>query len=251
MENKNQNQYMVSSFDYFDAKIVTSKFHAPARETSRYAINGIFLEFDINGKIRATSTDGHRLHSVQQSGFSDHGKDWFDRNGRSVILPRLRLPSGTNRLAISYETVNSGSGNFSMVGSVAVRYGKKGKLGGLENVGSMDISPIDGNFPPYREVIPKPRVEGYEHLHSLATFRPDYFSNALSFLGDFGQYASAVQSENDRGRPVILIGIPDGDKEGWQYRATAVIMPVAADGLCEEMRTLKPWFEICEPVINA
>ena len=206
--------------EYFDAKILTSKFFCRAKENSRYAISGLFVEIDSNGLIRATSTDGHRLHQIEQNGFVDMGEAWFKENDHQAILPRFKLPAGIDRLAISW-----------MKGSalIQVSYGKiHKKYGKMDDLGSLTVHrEIDRTFPPYRQVIPNYGRGDYLTINRLSGFRADFLADAARFLGDFGLNAQLGQAKEGV-QPMVLTGrIKDGDKP--DCRGLAVIMPTSLE----------------------
>lgn len=102
---------------------------AVARENSRYAIRGVALAPEGNG-VDFVATDGHRLHKATVPGKSD---------GKLIVLP-ARL--ATLLLAMPGE----GDASVETDNQHAVFKGDGWALtGGL----------VQGNFPPYRDVIPK------------------------------------------------------------------------------------------------
>lgn len=146
-----------------------------ARETSRYAINGVLLN-RVGKKIEMVATDGRRLALARGSAESAGGGD----DSRSCIIPTKALlllartindPEGTVRVAI---TENQALFLMSDSDSPAP---------GAGTVLASNL--VEGSFPPYEEVIPKDQDK-------RATFDVDKLSSAV-------KRAALLTNEESRG----------------------------------------------------
>ena len=204
--------------EYFESKVLMSKFFCRAKESSRYAIVGLLVEIDSNGLIRVTSTDGHRLHQIEQSGFVDMGESWFRENDHQAILPIFKPPAGIDRLSISWK---KGSPSVEVCfGKIHKKYGKMDDLGKLTVYRDMDKT-----FPPYRTVIPNYGKGDYLQINRLSGFRADFLADAARFLGDFGLNAQLGQAKEGV-QPMVLTG---KTKDKPDYQGLAVIMPTSLE----------------------
>ncbi len=109
---------------------------AASTDTTRYHINGVFLEYLETGLMRMTATDGHRLSFVDQEVFLNNPE-----LKRGVIIPkkglsefRKLLDEETSHIGLSFE---------------------RGYVFAKLNGSYLFIRLIDGEYPDYRPVIPK------------------------------------------------------------------------------------------------
>ena len=105
-------------------------------DETRYILNGLFLEASDKAKVRAVATDGHRLSLVERPMEGDF------KLKRGVILPRKGLME-LRRLLEEAPDAEC----FLGFGDTSALFKKSGL--------SMFMRLIDGQFPDYKEVIPK------------------------------------------------------------------------------------------------
>ncbi len=115
-------------------KIVAQTIFATARENSRYAINGVLFDREKN-KLAVVATDGHRLAMARTTCKAGEGDQ------RSAIVP-------TKALNILLKLFHDGET------SVRVRFVDNQILFASED-SLLASNLVEGNFPPYRDVIPK------------------------------------------------------------------------------------------------
>ena len=116
------------------SQLVHQTIYATARENSRYAINGVLLERDGN-KIAVVATDGHRLALARgecRGGAMDHNHAIIPTKAL-VLLQRL-LSDGEQTVRVK---VHDNQAMFST------------------DAGTLCATLVDGNFPPYKDVIPR------------------------------------------------------------------------------------------------
>jgi len=108
---------------------------ATARENSRYAINGVLIERDGN-KLAVVATDGHRLAMAKGTCKSSKSSE-----GRSVIVPTKALNLLLKLVDDAEQTVRikTAENQILFVTDQAI----------------LTSNLVEGNFPPYRDVIPK------------------------------------------------------------------------------------------------
>ncbi len=141
---------------------------ATARETSRYAINGVLLKRD-GKKLEMVATDGRRL-AVAKATLSASGKG-SGAESASCIVPTKALsmigkltenPEDMVRVAIADSRIF-----FAFDGPAAG--GKKGEGAGTPRA-VLSSTLVEGAFPPYEDVIPKDQdkkiVAGRDDLSS-------------------------------------------------------------------------------------
>jgi DNA polymerase-3 subunit beta len=105
---------------------------ATATESTRYAINGVFIQSIMGEKhSHAVATDGRRLHVSQQ------------------IKPNLGVTA-----IIPANTVGT-LGKLLTDGDVSVSKGDDGQIRFSGSNWTLSSAIVEGNFPPYRDVIPK------------------------------------------------------------------------------------------------
>jgi DNA polymerase-3 subunit beta len=137
--------------------LVSKTLFATARETSRYAINGVMLKRD-GKKIEMVATDGRRL-ALCRSTTSGTAKD---SSGGAVtcivpakalnILAKLvrddedvvRIAITDSRIFFAFEDAVSGGGG-----------GGKGEKAAAHPRAILTSTLVEGTFPPYEDVIPK------------------------------------------------------------------------------------------------
>lgn len=128
-----------------------------ARENTRYAFNGVFLERE-KDQLRATATDGHKLVTVT----------WPDEN--SVPLPcgleeadksvenfKAIVPSSA-ALMVDANIPQRGGGEVAVAVIDEAATNGMVKLATRDNFKALtirtEVAAIDGQFPPFRDVIP-------------------------------------------------------------------------------------------------
>jgi DNA polymerase-3 subunit beta len=187
-------------------ELVNRTSFATARETSRYAINGVLLKRD-GKKLEMVATDGRRLAvgRAQVTG-AGGGKD---KDNVACIIPTKALgilsklardPEETVRVAITDSRIF-----FAFEPALeAPAKGKKGKGGDAEAAGAPEsIAPravlsstlVEGTFPPYEDVIPK------EQDKKITAGRDE--------LGSAVRKASVLTNEESRG---VRMTFSSGDK---------------------------------------
>ena len=132
--------------------LINKTIFATARETSRYAINGVLMERD-GRKVAFVATDGRRL-ALARGTCADAG----NAAGGSVIVPTKALhllmkllddPSESVRVKIANNQVHFATESATLSSSL-----------------------VEGNFPPYRDVVPKDQDK-------KATFATDVLASAV------------------------------------------------------------------------
>lgn len=145
-----------------------------ARETSRYAINGVLLSR--HGKrLEMVATDGRRLAlargPIEQGGGGDEARSCIIPTKALTILSRLISdPESRVRVAITENQAIFG-------------IGEGAGAGGYEAVLASNL--VEGSFPPYEEVIPK-------DSDKRATFDVNVLSSAV-------KRAALLTNEESRG----------------------------------------------------
>lgn len=142
------------------ADIIARTVFATARETSRYAINGVLLKRD-GKKLEMVATDGRRLALCRATipgsmGGAGGGK------GEAVtcIIPTKALTTAQKLVRDGEESVRMAIGEsrvfFAFGGSGSdAEEGKKGKGGGGHPRAVLSSTLVEGTFPPYEDVIPR------------------------------------------------------------------------------------------------
>jgi DNA polymerase-3 subunit beta len=181
--------------------LVTRTVFATARETSRYAINGVLLKRD-GRKIEMVATDGRRLALSRstlkpQPGGGGAGGSGGESTPVSCIIPTRALnlltrlagdPEASVRIAVTDNRV------FFAFYDVELK-GKEGKdaSGGSQSPRAILSSTlVEGTFPPYEDVIPK------DHDKKATTGR-DELSSAV-------RQASVLTNEESRGIRMTFSG---------------------------------------------
>lgn len=114
--------------------LITRTLFATARETSRYAINGVLLERD-GKKVSMVATDGRRLALAKGSCTGAKGET------ASVIVPSKAL-NLLQRLIDDPDEM------------VKVKIADNQAVFAIERA-TLTTNLVEGNFPPYKDVIPK------------------------------------------------------------------------------------------------
>ncbi len=132
-------------------RLIAMTIFATARETSRYAINGVLLERD--GKnLAVVATDGHRLAMAR--GTCESAK----AEKRNAIIPTKAL----NLLLRLFDDAEQ---------IVKVKIADNQIIFAADNA-TLSSNLVEGNFPPYRDVIPK-------DSDKKATLATDLFVSAV------------------------------------------------------------------------
>lgn len=185
------------------SKMLTCCLGATARESSRYAINGVYIEG--NGRVSFVATDGRRLilfdTAVKGEGFA------------------CILPSKAASLVKS---------SVGMDDTVMVR--ANGERIAFDAPGLTIVSQLaEGNFPPFRDVIPKDKnrtakVSVDQFAHALRVcerftteetrgVRLAFDANGLAVMtakaAEVGEAQSTVDVESYTGEPITIGFAPD------------------------------------------
>lgn len=141
------------------ADLITRTVFATARETSRYAINGVLLKRD-GRKLEMVATDGRRLALARATIPGAQAKG----DTVSCIIPTKALNTALKLVRDGEESVRLAIGEsrvfFAFGGSDAdaAPDGKKGKAagaGGGHPRAVLSSALVEGTFPPYEDVIPR------------------------------------------------------------------------------------------------
>lgn len=116
------------------AQLIHQTIYATARENSRYAINGVLLEREGN-KLTVVATDGHRLALAKGDCKGDK------KANRSAIVPTRALQQLLKLLGDAEEIVRVKIADNQIL--FATDYAL------------LTSNLVEGNFPPYKDVIPK------------------------------------------------------------------------------------------------
>lgn len=163
--------------------LVTRTVFATARETSRYAINGVLMKRE-GKKLEMVATDGRRLAVSRTQVAGAGGKD---KDSVSCIIPtkalgvlqklsrdpeeNVRLVITDTRVFFAFESGEGGKGK------------KEDSIPSARAVLSSTL--VEGSFPPYEDVIPK------EQDKKITANRDD--------LGSAVRKASVLTNEESRG----------------------------------------------------
>lgn len=116
------------------SQLVHQTIYATARENSRYAINGVLMERDKN-KVTVVATDGHRL--AMAKGDCKGGK----AAGATAIVPTRALQQLVKLLGDDEELVRVKIADNQILFAT--------------DTALLSSNLVEGNFPPYKDVIPK------------------------------------------------------------------------------------------------
>ncbi len=146
----------------FPAKWLRGLVEVAARDTSRYAIAGVNLESK-GAKVVLAATDGRRLLGIEGENklldgwsSSDPPLEGFDLVIPAKVIKDLKIKKSDGDIEI--EMVGHGLDFKAKMGSV-----------------SIEASGLEGNFPPYRDVIPDHELG----LESMIGFSPKLLSGML------------------------------------------------------------------------
>ncbi|QDU32555.1 DNA polymerase III subunit beta [Poriferisphaera corsica] len=115
-------------------RLIAMTIFATARENSRYAINGVLVEREKN-KLTVVATDGHRL-ALAKGMCTSHND-----TPQSAIVPTKAL----NLLLRLFDDAEQ---------TVSVKM-KDGQIMFATEEATLSTNLVEGNFPPYADVIPK------------------------------------------------------------------------------------------------
>lgn len=174
-------------------RLIARTIFATARETSRYAINGVLFKRD-GKKLEMVATDGRRLalcRAQTRSGASDVGT-----GASSAIIPTKALstltrlagnPEAGIRIAITDNRVF-----FAIYDGSGEAEGKKDAKTSPSPRAVLSSALVEGQFPPYEDVIPK----DFDKKVSAAT---DELARAV-------RQASVLTNEESRGVRMSFTG---------------------------------------------
>lgn len=140
--------------------IIARTVFATARETSRYAINGVLLKRD-GKKLEMVATDGRRLALCRATIPGSMGGASAGGKGDAVtcIIPTKALMTAQKLVRDGEESVRMAIGEsrvFFAFGGAEGEEGKKGKTSaGGHPRAILSSTLVEGTFPPYEDVIPK------------------------------------------------------------------------------------------------
>jgi DNA polymerase-3 subunit beta len=163
-EAKGDPDYTINSGELH--RLIRQTTFATARENSRYAINGVLVERDGN-KLTLVATDGRRLALAKGScrgGSSEGGP-------KSVIIPTKALTTALRLFDNDKQDV-----------SVKIT---ENQLLFATDTAVLSTNLVEGNFPPYRDVIPK-------DSDRKATMRTDVLASGV-------RRASLLTNEESKG----------------------------------------------------
>jgi DNA polymerase III subunit beta len=138
--------------------LVSRTMFATARETSRYAINGVLLKRD-GKKLEMVATDGRRLAVSRAAiGSQAKGESGPQSANMQCIVPTKAL-SILNKLARDPEEIVrvavTDSRIYFAFEAPAVDGGKGAKADAAAQRAILSSTLVEGSFPPYEDVIPK------------------------------------------------------------------------------------------------
>lgn len=157
------------------AQMIEYVRHTVSTEQTRYYLNGAYFHDAGDGKLTIVSTDGHRLTRYQMEGAWPSGAKSIVPTKVITILSRLTSKKGNKTLEINFH-----SDLFSTY-----------KIGNV----TMHSRCIDGTFPDYTRVIPKPF-----NPENLAYFKTVLSADALKRIpSSGGMFSRAVKLEPEKG----------------------------------------------------
>ncbi|HCD30817.1 MAG TPA: DNA polymerase III subunit beta, partial [Phycisphaerales bacterium] len=162
-EAKGEPDYTINSGELH--RLIRQTTFATARENSRYAINGVLVERDGN-KLTLVATDGRRLAMAKGScrGGAEGGP-------KSVIIPTKALTTALRLFDDDAQDVR-----------VMIT---ENQLLFATDTAVLSTNLVEGNFPPYRDVIPK-------DSDRKATMRTDVLASGV-------RRASLLTNEESKG----------------------------------------------------
>lgn len=145
--------------------LVTRTIFATARETSRYAINGVLLERE-GKKLTMVATDGRRLAvargSCNTAAKPEGGSCIIPTKALNLLMRLLSDPGENVRVKIENSQAHFASDSATLTTNL-----------------------VEGNFPPYKDVVPKDQDK-------KATFATDVLASAV-------RRASLLTNEESKG----------------------------------------------------
>jgi DNA polymerase-3 subunit beta len=161
------------------ATLVTRTLFATARESSRYAINGVLLKRD-GKRLEMVATDGRRL-ALARANLTATDKD---AKGMSCIVPSKALNMLLRLISSHDEPVQIAVTDAQILFS----FGTAASPGRAVLVSNL----VDGSFPPYEDVIPKDQDK-------KVTFDRDVLASAV-------KRAALLTNEESRGVRLFFSG---------------------------------------------
>ncbi len=179
-------------------KLITQTIFATAKETSRYAINGVLIEREAN-KLTVVATDGRRL-SLAKSTCSAKGAE-----NRAAIVP-------TKALNLLLKTFDEHAQDVRVrMADNRILFATDDKL--------LVSNLVEGNFPPYRDVIPRDgdkKVTLDTHVLASAVRRAALLTNEDSKAVRFAFSADGLTLSSrapEMGQAQITVAVPQYDGE--------------------------------------
>lgn len=170
-------------------RLVNRTMFATAKETSRYAINGVLLKRD-GKKLEMVATDGRRLalcRTAVKAGAGDGPVSCIIPTKALSLFMRLAGdPEGTVRIALTDNRI------FFAMDDAAEAKGKKDEKSSLPPRAVLSSTLVEGAFPPYEDVIPKDQDK-------KATAAREEFASAV-------RQASVLTNEESRGIRMAFLG---------------------------------------------
>lgn len=200
-----------------------------AKQTSRYAINGVLIERKA-GRAVLAATDGHRMAIIEEPPKpDDYQHDADDCPDLAVVVPADAIKA----LAVKMkdETVDVLKvGERPATGNEKADTIEQWQLSTGGRTVNFDALP--GNFPPYRDVIPSWKLSDDKDVARAIGLNPQYLADAADLihrfakrLGEFESCRAMKWSHQHATKPVVLDWRPAPDVDA-QWRARVVLMPV-------------------------
>ncbi|OFZ79937.1 MAG: DNA polymerase III subunit beta [Bdellovibrionales bacterium RIFOXYD1_FULL_53_11] len=164
---------------YLDTKaavlrdMIDRTIFAIATDNTRYLLNGVFLENTENSMMRMTGTDGHRLSFVDNEVFIK-----MPDLKRGIIIPRKGLGELRKLIDCDNETIGLAFERGYIFSKIDNKY--------------MFVRLIEGEYPDYRQVIPK-------STDKVMTVKREIITSALKFV-------VTMSNEKSRGVRINLQG---------------------------------------------
>lgn len=125
--------------------MIDHTLYAVSTDESRYQLNGVFLETAENGNYRMVAADGYRLAYFEDK-LLDEGKDFLPKG---IIIPR----KGIQEVRKLLETETAAVIDLAVEGNHLLVRGQSTFL---------SVRLIEGQFPDYRQVVPKNNSKSIE-----------------------------------------------------------------------------------------
>lgn len=161
-----------------DAQLFRAASNFVSTETTRYYLNGVFIEKHKDGGVTMTSTDGHRMFCVYDpDAFMDY------EGGFIAKLDKAALNACK-------------PGRYDSFGRcIMFDYDGNAEIGIRQQSDDVDIAPkpihksydvlIDGTFPDWRRIVPK--FEEGQEVGAVGCFNADYVGSFGKIYADLGQ----------------------------------------------------------------